>query len=67
MPSDGSLTRTASWVIIRTATGEAIFETFNASTAAQINQEAYRALPILEYLQTLNRAIAKGDHATCQN
>jgi hypothetical protein len=47
--------RTASWVIVRIATGEVLFETFNPAIVAKINTTAYRAVPILEHLQSLNR------------
>ena len=50
---------TASWVIVNKATGFAVFETFNENTARAINEKLYRAVPILEYLQSLNKA-AKG-------
>lgn len=49
--------RTASWVICEKATGNAVFETFNARTAAAINQAKYTAVPILDYLIGLNRKI----------
>jgi hypothetical protein len=47
--------KTASWVIINKATGFAIFETFNENTAKAINTRLYKAVPILEYLQSLNK------------
>jgi hypothetical protein len=47
--------KTASWVIVNRATGAAIFETFNEKTARAINAQLYRAVPILEYLQGLNK------------
>lgn len=47
--------RTASWVIVRIATGEVLFETFSPAIVAKINTAAYRAVPILEHLQSLNR------------
>jgi hypothetical protein len=50
-----SLTRTASWVIVNKETGTAIMETFNKSTADAVNTVKYKAVPILEYLQGLNR------------
>lgn len=52
-----NMPKTASWVIVRKSTGAAVFETFNAKVAAAINQAEYRAVPILEYLQTLNAQI----------
>lgn len=47
--------KTASWVIVNRVTGAAVFETFNENTAKAINERLYRAVPILEYLQSLNR------------
>ena len=47
--------KTASWVIINKATGFAIFETFNENTAKAVNTRLYEAVPILEYLQSLNK------------
>ena len=47
--------KTASWVIIEIATGNAIFETFNEGTADAINIKKYKAIPILKYLQSLNK------------
>jgi hypothetical protein len=52
-----SLFRTASWVIVDLSTGKGVFETFNEKTAKAINQKKYKAVPILEWLQSLN---AKG-------
>lgn len=48
--------KTASWVIVNKATGFAVFETFNENTARAVNEKLYRAVPILEYLQQLNKA-----------
>lgn len=56
-PSDSSLTRDSSWVVVRKATGEAVLETFNPELAAAINRDAYDVVPVLEWLQGLNRAI----------
>jgi hypothetical protein len=47
--------KTASWVIINKVTGFAIFETFNENTAKAVNTRLYKAVPILEYLQSLNK------------
>ena len=52
--------KTASWVIINKATRVAVFETFNENTAKAVNTRLYEALPILQYLQQLNRAIKAG-------
>jgi len=51
---------TASWVIINKATRQAVFETFNENTAKAVNTRLYEAVPILQYLQQLNRSI-KGE------
>ena len=52
-----SLTKNASWVIVNTVTGFAVFETFNENTAKTVNPKFYKAVPILEYLQNLNKSI----------
>lgn len=45
----------ASWAIVDKTTGRAVFETFNPRTAAAINPARYSAVPIGEYLASLNR------------
>jgi hypothetical protein len=50
-----SLTRTASWVIVDNLTNKAVFETFNADLLPKVNTEKYTAVPILKYLQGLNK------------
>jgi hypothetical protein len=50
-----SLIRTASWVIVNKATRYPIFETFNRRTAAAVNTRLYEAIPILQYLQSINK------------
>lgn len=47
--------KTASWVIVDKQTGAAIFETFQASIISKINAARYDAVPILIYLQGLNK------------
>lgn len=47
--------KTASWVIKRRADGAVMFETYSEATARAINTEKYEAVPILEYLQSLNQ------------
>jgi capsid portal protein len=49
-----SLLSPASWVVVREATGEVLFETFNRKLVDALNTAVYRAVPILEYLQGLN-------------
>ena len=51
--------KTASWVIIDKQTGAVLFETFQASIIPKINAARYEAVPILEYLQQLNRSVKK--------
>jgi len=50
-----SLHKTASWVIVNKATNYPVFETFNENTAKAVNQRLYKAVPILEWLQSLNK------------
>ena len=52
-----SLLRTSSWVIVDKITNKAIFETFNETLAIKINVEKYEAVPVLQYLQNLNKTI----------
>lgn len=47
--------KTASWVIVNIATGQPVFETFNENTANAVNARLYKAVPILEWLQSLNK------------
>jgi hypothetical protein len=47
--------KTASWVIIDKQTGAVLFETFQASIIPKINTARYEAVPILTYLQGLNK------------
>lgn len=50
-----SLSRTASWVIREKETGRVICETFSKCLVSALNTATYEAVPILEYLQSLNR------------
>ncbi len=49
-----SLNRTASFVIVSKATGEAVAEVFNRKAVSKINTAKYDVVPILQYLQSLN-------------
>jgi len=49
--------KTPSWVIQNKETGEVIAETYDPKKVAALNKEKYKATPILEYLQNLNRKI----------
>jgi hypothetical protein len=51
---------TERWIIRERATKRVICETFNAKAIAKLNTKRYEAMPILEYLRELNRAIAAG-------
>ena len=45
---------TASWVLVRLADNKAVAETFLPHVAAAINTKKYKAVPIEEYLPSLN-------------
>ena len=47
--------KTASWVIVNLETDEALFETFDSAKVTALNTVKYKAVPILEWLQHLNR------------
>ena len=51
--------RTASWVIRERASGRVILETFDPVIVERLNAGRYEAVPILAYLQELNRTIRK--------
>lgn len=57
MTPTNSLARTASWVIQEKETGRVICETFSDRVVEALNTAKYVAVPILEYLQGINRAI----------
>jgi hypothetical protein len=44
-----------SWVIRERATGQVIMETWNARLVSALNTAKYEAVPIREYLASLNR------------
>ncbi len=44
-------------MIVRLADGAAMFETFERRIAEAINRDCYKAVPILQYLQSLNASI----------
>lgn len=47
--------KTASWVIRERETGRVICETYNPKAVAALNTARYEAIPILDYLMSLNR------------
>lgn len=50
--------KTASWVIVERSTGKALAETFSEGIAKSLAANArYEVLPIMEYLQGLNRKV----------
>lgn len=51
---------TASWVIREKATGKVMLETFDRRKVDALNTEKYEAVPIGEYLASLNRPKAQG-------
>lgn len=50
-----SLSKTASWVVIRRADHYPMFETFNAKILDHLNYDKYDAIPILKWLGMVNR------------
>ena len=46
-----------SWVIVNKATNETIFELWNIETVYYINAEKYKAIPVREYLENLNKQV----------
>jgi hypothetical protein len=54
-----SSSKPASWVIVEKATGKAVLETFNPKVVANLNTAKYKAVPIGEYLGSLNRALRR--------
>jgi hypothetical protein len=53
--SDSSLTRNSSWVIVDKETGQPVLETFNQDLLQYVNLSRYDIVPIIEWLQSLNR------------
>lgn len=52
-----SLLKTASWVIRNKETKEVVMEAYNENVVSHLNTAKYEAVPILEYLQNLNKEI----------
>lgn len=53
----------SSWVIRNKDTKEVIFETFNRETVDALNTQKYEAVPIMQYLQELNKQIKTGEQS----
>ena len=47
--------KTSSWVIVNRLTGQAVLETFSEELTMNVNLDRYQVVPILEWLQSLNR------------
>lgn len=47
----------ASWVVQEIATNRVLFETFDKAVVDALNTQRYQAVPILQYLQSLNREL----------
>ncbi len=47
--------KSASWVIVDSETGQAVMETFSEGMARAVNEPRFRAVPILEWLASLNK------------
>ncbi len=54
----------ASWVIREKETGRIIMETFDRAKVRALNTDKYEAVPIQEYLASLNKNIAQVTHGT---
>lgn len=52
-----ALMKPASWIIREKASKAVIAETFNPALVEALNTEKYEAVPILEYLQSLNEIV----------
>ena len=52
-----SLSSTASWVIVNKLTNQAVIEMYDFNLVKKINTMKYKAVPILEYLQTFNSEV----------
>jgi hypothetical protein len=50
-----SLLKTASWVVVRKKDNHAMFETYDENLIFHVNKSLYKVVPILEYLQQLNK------------
>lgn len=55
MQPTNSLAKTASWILRNKETKEVIKETFDYAEVERLNIEKYEAVPILEYLQSLDK------------
>lgn len=54
-PMTNSLSRTASWVIRNRETREVIMETFDRKKVDTLNTAKYEAVPIGDYLNSINK------------
>jgi hypothetical protein len=52
-----SLFTTSSWVVVRKKDNHAMFETYDENLVFHVNKSVYKVVPILEYLQQLNKDI----------
>ena len=46
--------RCGSWIVVDRDTGRAVLETFSRRTAEAVNQQRYRVVTALQWLQSLN-------------
>ncbi|MEJ7644249.1 MAG: hypothetical protein WKF87_06620 [Chryseolinea sp.] len=51
------MTKGKSWVIVHKETGVAVLETYSHTITLQINTDKFSVIPILQYLQDLNKRI----------
>lgn len=52
-----TLQTTYSWVIVRIATSQAALETYSEAVAQAINTEKYKAVPIYDWLASINQQL----------
>ena len=55
-----SLSTTSSWVVVRISDNQPILETFNPEVVSALNMEKYKAIPIYDWLASINRRIKEG-------
>lgn len=56
---------TASWVIREKASGRVLFETYDIAKVNALNADKYEAVPILDYLVSINQKLkAERDDAS---
>lgn len=47
--------KAASWIIVELSTGNAVCELYTKTTVEKINNQKYKAVPVMEYLQSISK------------